>query len=568
MKKIVFILFLCTLLCFSAFAKESDVLSQSDVKTYKQIFAAQKKGEFKTAGALQNKLKNKALMGYVLFDRYFSPHYKTKPEQITEWFYSYHDLPIASDMYALGKQKKAQLPKSKPKDVFSGRAGSCSFVMREEPIDLVRGRLFSRYTGEKQQKARKTMNQFARHLSAGRTKNARLILEGKDARELFNNEEMGNAYTALAFSYFLDGEDQLALTNIKKALQLGRKKIPLAYWTAGLISWRMGDIVGATKNFETLVDIKGTYPLLRSSGAFWAARGHLRQGNFEQVGDYLEIASDYPRTFYGFLAMRLLGQDLSDMWETPMLPQDDVSINFSHPGLERFYALKQIGKMDWAKKELAKLYVEADKDGKGVLFMISDKNGFSEEILAVSGHITGDEDLRYPAPNWTPKDGWKVDKALVFSFVKQESCFNQRAESRVGALGLMQIMPATGKELAGRLNYTWNPRTMKEPAYNLSLGQNYLLELLGNTEVNNNLIFTAVAYNAGPGNLARWKKRMKYQNDPLMFIETIPSKETRSFVERIMVNYWVYRVLMGQPVGSLDDVTAGKWPIYKNMDKK
>ena len=109
---------------------------------------------------------------------------------------------------------------------------------------------------------------------------------------------------------------------------------------------------------------------------------------------------------------------------------------------------------------------------------------------------------------------------------------------------------------------------MKEPAYNLSLGQNNLLELLGNTEVNNNLIFTAVAYNAGPGNLARWKKRMKYQNDPLMFIETIPSKETRSFVERIMVNYWVYRVLMGQPVGSLDDVTAGKWPIYKNMDKK
>ena len=77
-----------------------------------------------------------------------------------------------------------------------------------------------------------------------------------------------------------------------------------------------------------------------------------------------------------------------------------------------------------------------------------------------------------------------------------------------------------------------------------------------------------MAYNAGPGNLAKWKKRMNYQNDPLLFIESIPSKETRSFVERILVNYWVYRSLMGQSMQSLDDVAGGLWPIYRARDNQ
>ena len=154
----------------------------------------------------------------------------------------------------------------------------------------------------------------------------------------------------------------------------------------------------------------------------------------------------------------------------------------------------------------------------------------------------------------------------MFSFVKQESCFNARAESAVGAVGLMQIMPDTGRELAQKMDYPWSVRRLKDPEYNLSLGQNYLLTLLDNGEVNYNLIFLAVAYNAGPGNLAKWKKRMNYQNDPLLFIESIPSKETRSFVERILVNYWVYRSLMGQSMQSLDDVAGGLWPIYRARD--
>ena len=60
---------------------------------------------------------------------------------------------------------------------------------------------------------------------------------------------------------------------------------------------------------------------------------------------------------------------------------------------------------------------------------------------------------------------------------------------------------------------------------------------------------------------------MQYEEDPLMFLETLPSKETRSFIERILVNYWVYRDLMNEPLDSLDDVVAGNWPIYQTCQK-
>jgi len=70
------------------------------------------------------------------------------------------------------------------------------------------------------------------------------------------------------------------------------------------------------------------------------------------------------------------------------------------------------------------------------------------------------------------------------------------------------------------------------------------------------------AWNAGPGNLAKWMKSVKHQDDSLLFIESIPSKETRNFVERTLTNYWIYRQRFEQATHSLDAVAAGKWPIY------
>ena len=128
-------------------------------------------------------------------------------------------------------------------------------------------------------------------------------------------------------------------------------------------------------------------------------------------------------------------------------------------------------------------------------------------------------------------------------------------------------MPQTAKELAQQMQCDWNQRKLKEAEYNLALGQTYLQKIMNLEEVQNNLIKPAVAYNAGPGNLIKWQNKMDYQDDPLMFLETLPSKETRSFIERILVNYWVYRDLMNEPLDSLDAVVNGHWPVYETCSK-
>ena len=75
-----------------------------------------------------------------------------------------------------------------------------------------------------------------------------------------------------------------------------------------------------------------------------------------------------------------------------------------------------------------------------------------------------------------------------------------------------------------------------------------------------------MAYNGGPGNLNKWRRKSDYQGDPLLFIESIPSRETRAFVERVLTNLWIYRFRLGQPAPSLDAIAAGAWPRYQAFD--
>ena len=400
-------------------------LSPKDVTLYQQVLQEQGLGHFQRADSLIKKLTDKSLLGYVLYDRYFSPGYRTQRKEITQWLNTYGDLAIATDIYALGKQKKATLPAQKPTGIFGGKAGTCSAVFRPEPIDLIRNKSFSYLSADRQKKAQKLMGRIYQYLNRGKTLKARELVEGKEAQNLFSQLDHDAARTALAFSYLMDGETELALSFVQKAIQKSGNQIPQAYWVAGLTTWRQEDFTQAAHFFQEATMHSKVYPFLESAAAVWAARAYLHLGQFEKVKPLLERAAKYQRLFYGIVAMRLLAMDLDHVWDTPSVPMDDLSADFSHPALERFYALNQIGQKEWARKELSKLYLEADEEARGILLMISVVYGFAEDLLALSGSL-GDGSTRYPAPNWTPTDGWKVDKALVYAFVRQESCFNQR----------------------------------------------------------------------------------------------------------------------------------------------
>lgn len=546
-----------------AVAAVPKVLKSADIKLYKEIFEAQRKNQLKTATTAEKKLSNRLLKGYILFDRYFSSKYKTSKKEITDWMDKYSDLPVAVDMYALGTQKKVSNLK-KPKGLFGSNTQACEAPARQEPVDLLSGLSFPYLKGDAQKQTAKKMREFARLLGKGELTRAKAILDDPSFIKKLNKEDKDKAHTALAFSYVLIGENAKALEIIQKALHYSFQKVPLALWVAGLASWREGLVAEAGAYFTDLADFDAAPVALRTRAAYWAARSFLSLGKYSKVMRYLKQAAEFPRYFYGMLAMRALGQDLNYVWDVPDSATDEVMTTFSHPALERFYALRQLGRDEWATQELSKLYLESDDEAKGVLMMISNKNGFDDVLQGLTGNLQGEE-LRYPMPNWKPQGGWKLDKELVYAFVRQESCFNNRAESYVGALGLMQLMPKTAKELAGVLQCPFSKKSLKDPAYNLRLGQAYLDQLLSLPQVQGNLMFVAVAYNAGPGNLNKWKNKMDYQEDPLLFLEVLPSKETRGFIERILINYWVYRNLTGVSLESLDSLVEGKWPIYENM---
>ncbi len=167
--------------------------------------------------------------------------------------------------------------------------------------------------------------------------------------------------------------------------------------------------------------------------------------------------------------------------------------------------------------------------------------------------------VSYTVPHWKPREGFTVDPALIYAIMRQESKFDPDAESDAGALGLMQVMPRTAGEVTQR-HADWKT-LLFDPQTNLDIGQRYVSKLLQSDGVSNNLMMMAVAYNGGPTTLDRWR-RNNDENDPLLFLETIPVNETRGFIEQVLTNYWNYRAQLGEDTASLDDLAAGKWPMY------
>ncbi len=175
----------------------------------------------------------------------------------------------------------------------------------------------------------------------------------------------------------------------------------------------------------------------------------------------------------------------------------------------------------------------------------------------------------YPLSPYEPQGGYTLDRALVYAFVRQESKFRSSAKSRAGARGLMQVMPRTAAHVSrDRSLRNANRDKLFEPTFNMKLGQDYIRSLMTEYGLENNLFHLLVAYNGGPGNFRKWNKSTNHLNDPLLFIESIPSRETRGYIEAVLSNLWLYRERLGQESPSLDLVASGVWPAYVPADSE
>jgi len=242
-------------------------------------------------------------------------------------------------------------------------------------------------------------------------------------------------------------------------------------------------------------------------------------------------------------------------------------------------ALLQVGEHQRAESELKNLNGGATPAMTEALLALADharmpglafRLGHRMAPIEQPGPSLGIVDgARYPIPPWRPKGGFTVDRALIYALVRQESAFNPNAKSRDGARGLMQLMPSTASFIARDRGYRRSKRReLYDPATNLDLGQRYISHLLEGQVVGGDLFRLTTAYNGGPGNLNKWQRKMDYRDDPLMFIESLPSRETRLFIERVLANLWIYRARLGQPAPSLDGIASGDWPLYVALDSK
>ncbi|NQV56892.1 MAG: lytic transglycosylase domain-containing protein, partial [Rhodospirillales bacterium] len=359
-----------------------------------------------------------------------------------------------------------------------------------------------------------------------------------------------------------------ALELAERGVKNSGKYLPLAHWTAALASWRLGKFKRALGHFDAVSKSEYSSPWLISAAAFWAARSSLKIRRPQNFNTYLKVASKYPRTFYGLLARRLMGTPTDFDWAPPPLAKDALKELAQAPGGRRAVMLLQVGQ-DWrAERELKNLFGRTSPDLARAMLALADRAEMPSlamrlgNLLVHSGSVLYDS-TAYPAPELSTSGAEVIDRELILALIRQESGFNPNAKSHAGARGLMQIMPRTASFVAKDRRLRNSKRnTLYDPEVNIDLGQKYIEILLKDERVDGDLFRMAVAWNAGPGNLNKWLNKIKHGDDPLQFIESIPSRETRIFVERVLANYWIYRIRFKKPLTSLDAVARGQWPSY------
>lgn len=546
-------------------------MTDEEAKKYKEIFALQEAGKIKEANQKMADLRDWRLRGYVLHQRYMHPTaYKSNFEELQNWLVLYNDHAGADKIYqlALRKNSGAQSALAKPR--------SAKGTMRTHEPMMVPAQIYkskkSRSAAE-DKNAKNFESAIVSLVSAGRLDEAVKTLEKEKSTALLDDVEYDLLQAKIAAGYLYKGRTEDAFKLAARSADRSGLHVPVAGWVAGLVSWHDKKYKRGAKYFEITARSPYASGWTSAAGSYWAARSHMRTGNVKAVSVWLRRAmEENPRTFYGLIATRALGRNFDFNWHVPTFTKAYLDILNDTASGSRAVALIAAGQQALAEAELLRINTRGNPEMRDALLAYASYAGMPALAMRIGGS-TGEKGAQYdaalyPMGPWKPREGYKIDPALMHAIMRQESRFDPEAESPSGARGLMQLMPTTASYIARSNKYKKQDGMQKlmDPETNLDLGQKYLEDLLGDKNVRNDLLSLLVAYNAGPGNLARWKKNWPHVQDPLLFIELIPSSETRAYVERVLANYWIYRLREGLPTPSLDAVAAGKIAQYAGYD--
>lgn len=540
-------------------------LGEKDVALYREIFDLQTSGQWSSADKKIAAVENDILMGYVQFQRYMHPTaYRSKFRELKRWMAFYADHPEASKIYQLAVKRRPK-GQSSPRR-WIGRK------WRQPPTKTLHPNLEADY-GQKGRATVKRIEGRVRHLS-NREHATKALNEiaRHHKRGTITTRQYDRMRSWTAASLYYQGYIDTARRITNEITARSGDEAVLGYWIAGLIAFRDGDIATAHTHFDAMARVPYQENSLRAAAGFWSARTALIAGFPERITPSLEVAAQFPFTFYGQLALSQLGRIPVYEWNAPVITEDGFArLVEAAPRVTRAIALAQVGQTDSADEELrwanGVIPDELDYDLLAIAHALNLPSAQLDIALTGTGKYL--EAGLFPIPDFEPSDGFKIDRALIYALMRQESKFKTDATSRVGARGLMQLMPRTASWVARDRSLQRRGRNgrdrLYDPGFNLSLGQQYVSQLIdGSAE--GNLFHLAAAYNGGPGNLNRWRREVQIE-DPLLFIESIPSRESRDFVEKVLTNFWVYRARLGQSAPTRDAVAAGNLPLYEALDQ-
>jgi soluble lytic murein transglycosylase len=234
----------------------------------------------------------------------------------------------------------------------------------------------------------------------------------------------------------------------------------------------------------------------------------------------------------------------------------------------RIQALVEIGELPVAELELNRLQGRSNDRFKKVILGFAIKNDLSSMQIKTAKYLFEDKapiQFLYPTPKWIENFNFNnIDPTIALSMIRQESQFSAFAKSGKSAYGLMQILPSTARMVNKDHNFKSNPRILFDPKINVETGTKYIESLLEIGYIEGDLLKALISYNAGPGNLSKWMKKTNFNNDSFLLIESIPSRETRIFVERVLTNLVIYELINHNSFNYADELIESNTIIIKN----
>lgn len=349
-----------------------------------------------------------------------------------------------------------------------------------------------------------------------------------------------------------------------------------AEWLAGRIAYiylkqpRLG-----FTHFKNIVD-KSKFAISISKGAYWAGLA-ARDINMPSLSkSYFVKAARYPDTYYGQLSLMKLGYaGAYKVKSSPQVTQEDLNWFQNNVYIKIAYSLFKYRKYNYARRFVKAAVLQASTLGQRFLVTEFGREAQIHMMSVVSGKENSRRGIlfienSYPVVQLPPSvKEIKVEPALILSIIRQESEFNQYARSHAGAMGLMQLIYPTAKDVSRELNSRFTRSALYRDRYlNMRFGTHHLSTLLD--YYNGSYILSICAYNAGQGNVDKWIKRfgdprkLKTVDQVVTWIEKIPFYETRGYVQHVLSNLQMYRNIMQ----TKDKVSLLKINLARDLLKK